>query len=237
MMTRLLWLWLESGESHFPQMRALIVIVVLIATAATCGGLRLAAWTRGATKAACTAAVAAFALTSPLPATADAPAGKVPPALYGLKKDRLLPCKTKSNCVSSSSISSLEHYGKPWSFEGGDADAEFSKLVTVLETIKEFPLNVVEKDASKRYVRAETRSAIPPTGTDDLEFLVNGLDNIITYRSNSREVVMAGPQNIGDGGSNKNRLDVVKRKLGVSEMGVAATDDEKDLYKVRAWAA
>jgi len=47
---------------------------------------------------------------------------------------------------------------------------------------------------------------VPPSGTDDVEFLVNKLDSIIAYRSNSREVVMAGSNNIPDGGSNKNRL-------------------------------
>ena len=153
--------------------------------------------------------------------------------LYGLKKDRLLPCKSKSNCFSSSSISSLDHYAKPWSFDSKDGDQEYQEIVKVLGSITEFPLTVVDKDASKRYVRAETRSAIPPTGIDDIEFLVNGLDNIITIRSNSREVVMAGPENIGDGGSNKNRLDVIRRKLGLEEMGVAASYDEKDLYQAQ----
>jgi hypothetical protein len=100
-----------------------------------------------------------------------------------------------------------------------------------LESISDFPLNIVDKDATKRYVRVETRSAVPLMGTDDIEFLVNSLDNIITYRSNSREVIMAGPENIGDGGSNRNRLEVIRRKLGVEEMGVAATYDEKDLYQ------
>ena len=157
---------------------------------------------------------------------ADAPTAP----LYGLKKGRLLPCKSKSNCFSTSSISSLEHYAKPWTFSK-DGDQEYQEIVKVLESIKEFPLTVVDQDASKRYVRAETRSAIPPTGTDDIEFLVNGLDNIITVRTNSREVVMAGPENIGDGGSNKNRLEVIRRKLGLEEMGVAASYDEKDLYQ------
>ena len=226
-------------------MRAHAVLLLLVAITHTTS-VRLpvlTAWKRG--MASSVAAVFFFPFHQQPAFATDAPAvppAKAAPALYGIKKDRLLPCKSKSNCFSSSSISSLEHYGKPWAFNGAsaDADAEFAKLVTVLETIKEFPLNVVEKDAAKRYVRAETRSAIPPTGTDDLEFLVNGLDNIITYRSNSREVVMAGPENIGDGGSNKNRLDVVRRKLGVDEMGVAATDDERDLYKVcimNAWAS
>ena len=179
--------------------------------------------------------VACFGLSSFL--LLDAPYGGVNAAdapavpLYGLKKDRLLPCKSKSNCFSSSSISSLDHYAKPWSFTSKDGDQEYQEIVKVLGSITEFPLTIVDKDESKRYIRAETRSAIPLTGTDDIEFLVNGLDNIITLRSNSREVVMAGPENIGDGGSNKNRLEVIRRKLGVEEMGVAASYDEKDLYQ------
>ena len=155
-----------------------------------------------------------------------------PPAtekLYGLKKDRLLPCKTKSNCISSSSISSLEHYGRPWSFSATDGDGEFKKITSALKAVTEFPLKVVEVDESKRYVRVETKSAIPITGIDDIEFLVNSLDNIITYRSNSREVIMAGPENVGDGGSNKNRLEVIRRKLGVTEMGM--NDEAEDFMK------
>jgi hypothetical protein len=69
-------------------------------------------------------------------------------------------------------------------------------------------------------------------GIDDFEFLVNPLDNIITYRANSRDVMMAGSQVIGDGGSSKNRLDSIRRKLAVSEMGV--TDTEAEYYKERS---
>jgi uncharacterized protein (DUF1499 family) len=150
---------------------------------------------------------------------ADTSAVKVAPALFGLKKDRLLPCKAASNCISSSSFQSLEHYGKPWSFsESNSADEEFSQIVNALKST-EFRLKIVDQNDEKRYIRAEARSAIPITGTDDLEFLVNPIDKIITYRTNSREVAMAGPQVITDGGSNKNRLDIIRRKLGVYEMG------------------
>ena len=142
-----------------------------------------------------------------------------PPQLYGLKKDRLLSCKQNSNCISSSAFQSLEHYGKPWAFsEANSADEEFQLILEALKST-DLRIKIADQNDVKRYVRAEARSAIPITGTDDIEFLVNPIDKIITYRTNSREVAMAGPQVITDGGSNKNRLDIIKRKLAVNEMG------------------
>lgn len=142
-----------------------------------------------------------------------------PPQVYGLKKDRLLSCKPASNCISSSAFQSLEHYGKPWAFsDATSADDEFQIILDALKST-DFKLKIADQNNERHYVRAEARSAIPITGTDDIEFLVNPIDKIITYRTNSREVAMAGPQVIGDGGSNKNRLDIIRRKLAVSEMG------------------
>ena len=143
---------------------------------------------------------------------------------YGLKKGRLLPCKSESNCISSSSIKSYEKYGRPWSF-AGEPDAQFEKLV---RTIQSDPyLRLVENDPAAKYARAEAKSAVPPSGVDDVEFLINGADRIITYRSNSRELVRAGMQVVGDAGSNRNRLEGIKRKLGVSEMQM---DTETEAY-------
>jgi len=145
-------------------------------------------------------------------------------ASYGLKKGRLLPCKSESNCISSSSIKSYEKYGRPWSF-AGEPEAQFEKLV---RTIQSDPyLRLVDNDPAARYVRAEAKSAVPPSGVDDVEFLINGVDRIITYRSNSRELVRAGTQVVGDAGSNRNRLEGIKRKLGVSEMEM---DTETEAY-------
>ena len=53
----------------------------------------------------------------------------------------------------------------------------------------------------KLYMRAEAKSAVPPSGIDDIELFVNELDHIITYRSNSRDVVMAGASVVPDSGS------------------------------------
>jgi uncharacterized protein (DUF1499 family) len=74
--------------------------------------------------------------------------------IYGLKKGRLLPCKTTSNCISSSSIQSLEKYGRPWAFDG-DAKAEYAKLLDALKS--DSFLKVVDTDEANRYVRVEAK--------------------------------------------------------------------------------
>lgn len=148
------------------------------------------------------------------------------PQVFGLKKGRLLICKTTSNCISTSSITSLEKYSPPWAFNG-DADDEFNKLVSIINSDKYIKLS--EVDSVKYYIHAEAKSAVPPTSVDDIEFLINKIDNIITYRSNSRDLIMAGTQAVGDGGSNKNRLETIRRKLGVEEMRMS--DEAEDYVK------
>eukprot|EP01035_Chromulina_nebulosa_P017719 gene17719-23311_t len=137
------------------------------------------------------------------------------PINYGIKNDRLLPCKALSNCISTSSVESVEKYGRPWTFTGEAKDI-YEKLIVSIRS-DQF-LDLVESIPSKLYVHATAKSAVPPTGIDDIEFLINPIDKIITYRSGSRELVMFGFQPLGDGGSNKNRLESIRGKLGVNEM-------------------
>ena len=151
---------------------------------------------------------------------------QAPPApVYGLKKERLLPCKSLSNCISSSSINSIEKYGRPWSF-GGDRSGkdEFEDIKAALKGMDYLAVRDIDDD--KMYLRAEAKSAVPPSGLDDIELLVNGLDHIVTYRSNSREVVMAGTSVVPDGGSNKNRLATIQRKLNLKEMSLNSDVEE-----------
>jgi uncharacterized protein (DUF1499 family) len=141
---------------------------------------------------------------------------------YGLKKGRLLVCKQKSNCISSSSITSLDgKYGIPWTYNKDTKDV-YNELVNTIKSNK--LLKLVDTNDENYYVHAEAKSAVPPTGIDDIEFLINPLDKIITYRSNSRELIYAGTDPIPDGGSNRNRLDEIKRSLGVQEMSTTGND-------------
>jgi uncharacterized protein (DUF1499 family) len=145
--------------------------------------------------------------------------------INGLKNDRLLPCKAVSNCISTSSVNSVEKYSRPWEFIQATADEEFDIAQKIIQEDKYLKLVDVDKD--KGYLRAEAKSAVPPSGIDDIEVLINKKDKIITYRSNSREVIAAGSEIIGDGGSNKNRLVSLRGKLGVKEMGL---DDETEQF-------
>lgn len=139
-----------------------------------------------------------------------------PPKLYGLKNGRLLPCKLKSNCISTSSVNSVVKYSRPWLYTKPLAD-EFNEIVDVMS--KNPYLKVVAVDEGLHYIRAEAKSAFPPSGIDDIELLLNDNDKIITYRSNSRETVVAGTEIVGDAGANRNRLNDLKSKLQLVEMG------------------
>ena len=73
---------------------------------------------------------------------------------------------------------------------------------------------------------------MPPTGIDDIElFMPFPSDRKIFYRSNSREVVMAGPQIIGDGGVQKKRLDSIRSRAKLNVMGESNDEDTKYLKK------
>jgi uncharacterized protein (DUF1499 family) len=141
--------------------------------------------------------------------------------LFGLKEGRLLPCPSRSNCISTSSVKSVEKYSRPWTFKVSPEEM-FAQVLSATKSI-EF-LTIDEQDKEKFYIHLTAKSAVPPTSLDDIEFLINPSEKFITFRSNSREVVMAGTQQLGDGGSNKNRLQQIQRKLGVKEIGVEEYD-------------
>lgn len=147
-----------------------------------------------------------------------------PATNYGIKDGRLLKCKQKSNCISTSAINSVDKYSPPWEFTKSP-DEEYNDLTAAVKSTSY--LNLVEQDKEKLYLRAEAKSAFPPTGIDDIEFLINPKDKLITYRSNSRTVVSAGSDIVGDAGSNRNRLLSLQKKLSVQPMG---QDDEVDKF-------
>jgi uncharacterized protein (DUF1499 family) len=151
---------------------------------------------------------------------------------YGVKKGRLLSCKPMGNCLSTSAVESIEKYGRPWIFTGS-ADEEYDKLLYIVKN--EPYLKLEEASATDKYIHATAKSAVPPTSLDDIEFLINDKENIITYRSNSREVVLIYLQTpVSDGGSNRNRLEAIRQKLGVSEMKIAQENEDymKDREKM-----
>ena len=168
-------------------------------------------------KTAATAALLSSFLANPLStqAAVDTP-------LYGIVKGRLRVCPAISNCISTASFRSLDKYGKPWVYSS-DTETIWTALKQELASNALF--KVVETKDDIKYIHAEARSALPPTGVDDVEFLLIPEDSLVTYRSNSREVVFAGTAALGDGGSHANRLLTIRKHLKLQEMGVDAEDE------------
>jgi hypothetical protein len=80
------------------------------------------------------------------------------------------------------------------------------------------------------YLRAEGKSVVPPTGIDDIElFMPFPSDRKVFYRSNSREIIMAGPQIISDGDFQKKRLDSIRSRAKLNVMGESIDEDTKYL--------
>lgn len=149
---------------------------------------------------------------------------------FGLKNGGLLKCKTKSNCISTSSINSVEKYGRPWVY-ADSSDKEFQQLLNIVQS--DPYLKLAEMDPEKKYIHITAKSAFPPDGIDDFEFIVNDQDKIISYRGNSRTTVsIGGSEVVGDAGALKNRLSTIQRKLQVREMAMD-TETENFLKEMK----
>lgn len=176
-----------------------------------------------------------FSLSSVVALTTASPAfAAAEPPKTGIQRNgRLAACPNQGNCLSTSSIRSLDKFSSPWTFEntGDSIDEAWSKLVKI---IKEDPLLKLEElDNEKFYLRATAKSAIPPTGLDDLEFLLRPEDKIATYRTASREAVYVGPVLLGDGGANQNRLDKLRYQLKWDVVGAGPVEQQKGLDRLK----
>ena len=179
------------------------------------------------------AGVSALALALIMPSTAQAAECKTKPgalyavrtcARYGVQGDgRLAGCLPSENCVSSSAIKSPAQFDAPWLFSPAtrDADRAFEELVKAAKASPD--LKIAETDPARRYLRATAPSQISnykATDVDDVEVLISAEKGLVFHRSASREsVFFFPPQNIysvplGDGGSNRGRLEALRKALG-----------------------
>jgi uncharacterized protein (DUF1499 family) len=150
-----------------------------------CGGGSMHSWAEESAPPPAPTAPTAQAAPAP---TAPAEAAKpMPPMVYGLKKGRLLECRAKSNCISTSSVKSVEKYSRPWEWKDLGVDEEYEEVLGAVRSMQY--IKIVEADKERHYIHATAKSAFPPSSLDDVEFLLNPLDKIITYRSNSRYAI------------------------------------------------
>ncbi|MCG8670319.1 MAG: DUF1499 domain-containing protein [Pseudomonadales bacterium] len=114
-----------------------------------------------------------------------------PPENLGIQDNKLAPCPSSPNCVSSYETSA-DHKVSPWSYKGNSADAQ-NKLLSILKSKD----NVKVVSEQNGYVRAEFESSLMGF-VDDVEFVITNAE--VHMRSASR-------LGYSDLGANKKRID------------------------------
>ncbi|KAJ1635105.1 hypothetical protein T492DRAFT_969140 [Pavlovales sp. CCMP2436] len=136
---------------------------------------------------------------------------------------RLPRCPANSNCMSTSSVASPEHFLPPWSaLSSGSSDAFSDRDVRVAwnllnEVISSTPgLTIVDRDDAALYLRAEGASSVPPTALDDLEFVLRRSDGTVTFHSESRDTLFVYPlqRPVGCNDCHSKRLEEIRKRLG-----------------------
>jgi uncharacterized protein (DUF1499 family) len=138
------------------------------------------------------------------PANADAPSS-------------IAACKVvagvPTNCVSTASIKQVGCYAPPWTFQVSSEEA-MARIKGVL--VSDPSLNVEE--VLPNYIRATCSRGLT---TDELEFLVNDQDKVVTFRS-----AEVGDASVSDFGVNRKRLEELRKKASVfGVMGEGLTAD------------
>jgi uncharacterized protein (DUF1499 family) len=144
----------------------------------------------------------------------------------GIQSDgRLARCAANSNCISTSSVASPQHFSPPWSFKSAgekDGDAISERDVRVAWNLLNDAvgstegLTIVDRDEEALYLRAEGASSVPPTSLDDVEFMLRRTDGTVTYHSESRDTIFVYPlqRPVGCNDCHKKRLEGLRSRLG-----------------------
>jgi uncharacterized protein (DUF1499 family) len=125
------------------------------------------------------------------------------------------PSQTKGpfNCIATASVKQVDQYAPPWTFQCS-ADEALARLKGVVQSDSSMQL----LEEAPRYLKVK---AIRGLSTDELEFLVNDKDNVVTFRS-----AETGEPSVSDFGANRSRLDSIRKKGNVfGVMGEGLTAD------------
>jgi uncharacterized protein (DUF1499 family) len=138
-------------------------------------------------------------------------AGSIAPPVHA-EDHSITPCPpsayTKSaNCVSSASVRTVDLFAPPWTFDmtPGEAKARLKGAIQVDNT-----LSLIKEE--EKYLKVQATRAF---STDELEFVINSADQVITFRSTQVD----GPDNLGDFGANRKRLEEIRTRAGFQLMG------------------
>ena len=137
------------------------------------------------------------------------------------------PTNSKVPCVSTANVRNLDLYLPPWTFTTTPQEAMASLKGAI---VSDSSCEIVQQDGSARLlVKAKRGGAADVFGgnIDDLEFIMNANDQVVTFRSS------ASNEN-SDFGINKRRLEEIRKRAGIfGIMGESLnsadsfTDDQK----------
>ena len=114
--------------------------------------------------------------------------------------DRLSPCPTSPNCVSSLS-EDKSHYVEPLKYDGTPEEAR-EQLISVINSMKRSEIITAEMN----YIHATFKSALFGF-VDDVEFSFDDQRKIINVRSASRT-------GYSDLGVNRKRVEEIRKRFG-----------------------
>ena len=137
-----------------------------------------------------------------------------------------------NNCVSTASVKQVDLFMLPWSWpESISSDEVISRLKGVVAADQTLSLidasttttttnNNNNNNNQNYFVRIRAARNVC---TDEIEFLVNPNDRVMTFRSQQVE----GPDQVSDFGANRRRLDEIRQRLKVvTVLGSSDNDDD-----------
>ena len=144
------------------------------------------------------------------------------PGSYSITK---CPTNSKIPCVSTANVRNLDLYLPPWTYTTTSEEA-MARLKGAI--VSDSSCEIIQQDGYDRLLVQAKRGGADVFGTtDELEFVVNDADKVVTFRS-------AAPNDSPDFGINKRRLDDIRKRAGIfGIMGESMnsadsfTDDQK----------
>lgn len=129
-----------------------------------------------------------------------------------------------NNCVSTASVKQVDLFMSPWTWpEGISAEEVLGRLKGVIAS--DATLTLVDQQqqfGSSSSSSSDKKSSLATTFysckvravrnfcTDEIEFVINPVDRVVTFRSQQIE----GPDSVSDFGANRKRLDEIRKRMG-----------------------